>query len=152
MNFKHMALMLLLLPVVSYGNEIESRIKELKEAQVAKSKELIEVLAMVEERSADYWHWRDMIAKYHKSRTEEDVDQLYIEFTKHFYSGNRIEQFIAGINKKTKITVLVYIMRGIVLQFLYQETILRYDTLVNDLTAINLKVAALKEGKVHAIN
>ncbi|HEV2601091.1 MAG TPA: hypothetical protein VGT41_02230 [Candidatus Babeliales bacterium] len=147
MNFKNMALMLLLLPVASFGNKIQKRFEELRNAQVAKSQEVLEASNLVAQRAEIYLTKRKAVLKFWESKKEGLLDPFLIEFTRAFYCGGDIDVLIekSPVNKEDIEALKFALMGTAAAIFLYTEAVFQYRTRVTELTTINIELNRLEE-------
>lgn len=144
MNYKKIALVLLLLPAVNYGNAAESRIKELEEAQTKKSIEVLEISNLVVQRATSYLTKRRDILKFWEPKKEDSFGEFLNEFSDTFYSGMDVDALIEESPLKVEDydDLKFSLIRIAVEKHLYKQAVLKYEELVDELTDINIKLNA----------
>ncbi|HEV2601092.1 MAG TPA: hypothetical protein VGT41_02235 [Candidatus Babeliales bacterium] len=148
MNFKHIALVLFtLLPMMSICNQVENRIKELKEAQVAKSQDILETIALGIERAKIYLKERKVVLEFWELGKEDLFNDFLDELIEAFYSGRDIEVLIERslLNNDTRADLKFLLIEVAVAKFLYRQSLSHYEKLVNELTDVNIELHRLQK-------
>ena len=98
MNYKNLALMMLLLPITSLGSSNEARIKELEEAQFNMEKEIINLGDELEHAHIAYYKDRNKALKlWNTSRNinkEDSFEKFINKIGKAFYASEDINPMI----------------------------------------------------------
>ena len=156
MNYRIIALTLLLLPVASHadstenGDSTEVRIKKLEEAQRNREEEIASLSNKIQEAHESYSVYKYMAFDFWNPMDEEEkrvsFNKFIIKVSEMFDAAEDIDSIIeeAPLDKEEGMDLKVIILR-VVLQYLFVERmIVQYKQLVQELVVINTELKKLK--------
>ncbi|MDR3550015.1 MAG: hypothetical protein P4L31_01265 [Candidatus Babeliales bacterium] len=151
MNYKNIALIALLLPIASYGNSTQARIKELKEAQFQKELEASNLFKMIMDKAESSSKYEEKAVDSMKlltpekdvSEIETSLKQLMKEFESELLRAKNLKQIfkdgILNCSDYSRVVLLIMVLE----KRIGEKLITKYETCIEELIKINLELENL---------
>lgn len=175
MNYKNIAIIALLLPltITSYSKSVETRIKELEEAQFKKELEISELGEIIDKRCASlnayksralYHYWKpsqekkindlqkkNLLSKEECTKARSDIETSFNQFIKNtgvaFSAAKDIQQLIEkeAFDQDSLEDLRIVLLRVILEQHLIEKLVEKFKICIQELTKINQELTNFKK-------
>ncbi|MDR3549987.1 MAG: hypothetical protein P4L31_01110 [Candidatus Babeliales bacterium] len=150
MNLKNIALIVLLLPIASYSNSTESRIKELREAQFQKELEISNLTEVLIKRHKSLARYKSNTSDFlellresnEQLKIDASLDQLIEDFKEEFDNAIDIKQlfsksFLESDSEVSYESLRIWTLVVTVERRLIDKLTVKCETCVKELIKIN---------------